>query len=214
MLALNNRKDGYRFLLPDEFIPKEINEKYAEVLKKRHSFYRKPIDFLNETIQGIQVLGVQDAVYIQDQPGYGTFSRTPDRIDQNKFSHTASEYVYRAEKNPLNLVDKTLNVTFRQTLGYLNYFMLFESFFWQYSRDENYKDMPKQFFVDILNNKGAIYSRIVLDSPMIQSIDMLDLNFTAATSQSEEFKVVFKYSNFDFEFLDTAEQIKTPDIII
>ena len=41
-----------------------------------------------------------------------------------------------------------------------------------------------------------------------------DLNFTAATSQSEEFKVVFKYSNFDFEFLDTAEEIKTPDIII
>ena len=80
MLALNNRKDGYRFLLPDEFIPEEINEKYAEVLKKRHSFYRKPIDFLNETIQGIQVLGVQDAVYIQDQPGYGTFSRTPDNF--------------------------------------------------------------------------------------------------------------------------------------
>ena len=31
MLALNNRKDGYRFLLPDEFIPEEINEKYADL---------------------------------------------------------------------------------------------------------------------------------------------------------------------------------------
>ena len=206
MLTLNNRKDGYRFLLPDEFIPEEINEKYAKILESRHSFFRRPIDFLNETIQGIQVLGVQDAVFVQNQPGYGNFSMTQDREEQNRFSHTASEYVYRSEKNPLNLVDKTLNVTFRQTLGYLNYFILFESFFWQYSRDEEYDKLPKQFFIDILNNKGAIYSRIVLDSPMIQAIDMIDLNFTSVTSQSEDFKVIFKYSNFDFEFLDDIDE--------
>ena len=212
MLSLNNRKDGYRFLLPDEFIPEEINEKYAKVLKERRSFFTKPIDFLNETIQGIQVFGIQDAVYLQDQPGYGNFARTGDRIKQNKFAHSSSEYVYRSEKNPLVLVDKTLNVTFRQTLGYLNYFLIFESFFWQYARDEKYDLLPKEFFIDILNNKGAIYSRIVLESPIIQGMDMLDLNFTSPTSQSEEFKVVFKYSNFDFQFLDT--NVHEPTIII
>ena len=49
-----------------------------------------------------------------------------DLDEQAQFAHSASEYVYRSQLSPIALVDKTLNITFRHTLGFLNYFLLFE----------------------------------------------------------------------------------------
>ena len=50
MFGLKGRQDGFRLLLPKDFICPEIEEKYTKVLTERRGFYVKPIDFLNETI--------------------------------------------------------------------------------------------------------------------------------------------------------------------
>lgn len=209
MFTLKGRQDGFRIILPKEFIAKEIEEKYASVLRSKHSFYLHPIDFLNETIQGLQVFGFENATFQQGQPSKGKPLIDMDRRKENDFNYPHSEYSYRSADSPINLVDKTLNVTFRHTLGYLNYFLLFENFFYQYSRDRFYKDIVAQINIDIFNEKGSIYSRVVLDSPMIHGIDMLDLNYTQPVAQSQTFNVAFKYSNFDFQFLDIHEEVKS-----
>lgn len=207
MLTLKQRKDGFRLLLPDDFIPKEINEKYTRILSKKRGFFTKPIDFLNETIQNVQVLGIQNATMVQQQTTRGTeeAARTSNRIPQNKFMHTSSEEIYRSQATPLALLDKTVNVGFRHTLGYLNYFILFESFWWNYARDQKADDMVKQFNIDMLDNTGQIYARLVLDHPVIQSIDMLDLDFTQPVGIPEQFKVVFQYSNFDLQLIEYVD---------
>ena len=120
--------------------------------------------------------------------------------------HTASEYTYRAEKNPIALIDKTLNIIFRHTLGFVNYFLIFENFFYQYSRDTQYKEMPDQITINIFNNIGEIYSKIVVYDPVINGIDMLDLNYNAPFAQSQTFKVEIKYSNLDVVFIDTEKE--------
>ena len=116
--------------------------------------------------------------------------------------HMATDYNYRSAGNPISLIDKTFNVTFRHTIGFLNYFILFESFFYQNMRDMNYKNLPKQMNVDIYNEGGEIYSRIVLFDPLIDGIDMLDLDFSQPVANSQTFRVIFKYSNIDFQFLE------------
>lgn len=205
-MFLKGRKDGFRFILPKEFICPKIEEKYTKILKSKNSFYTTPIDFINESIQKIQVLGFENATVMQSQP---TRADQPtidmQRIKQNEFMNTSSELVYRSEATPISLIDKTLNVTFRHELGYLNYFLLFENFFYLYSRDESYKELTQNFYVDIINEKGSIYSRIELQSPMIHSMDMLDLDYTQPVAASETFQVVFKYSNFDFQFIENDE---------
>lgn len=206
MLSLKARQDAFRMILPKDFICKEIEEKYTTILKSKNSFYHKPIDFLNETIQGVQVFGFQNATYEQVQSSSGRPLIDEDRIRQNEFQFPTSEYSYRAADSPLNLIDKTLNVTFRHTLGYLNYFILFENFFYQYTRDRYYDELIPQINIDLYNEKGSIYSRIVLDSPLIQSMDMLDFNYTQPVAQSQTFTVVFKYSNFDFQFLELEDE--------
>ena len=206
MFTLRGRQDNFRILLPKEFLCDEIVEKYSKILQDKHSYLYSPIDFLNETIRSVQVLGFQDATIEQLQPGRGTAASSVSRIPQNRFMHTASQVNYRSETNPLNLIDKTLNIEFRHTLGYVNYFMIFENFFYQYERDKKYEDLIPNLFMDIMDNNGNIYSRIEIIKPIISGIDMLDFNYDQPVAQSQTFKVEFKYSNLDFQFIEDDEK--------
>lgn len=199
MFSLRGRRDSFRLILPKEFICDELVEKYTKILQDKHSFIVNPIDFVNETIQGVEVLGFTDSTVTQMQTFRGTnFSK---REQENNFLHTTSDVNYRSEKNPIALIDKTLNVKFRHTLGYVNYFLLFENFFYLYMRDTKYEDMVPNFFIDILDNIGNIYSRIEIIHPIINSIDMLSLDYTQPVAQSDTFTIQFKYSNLDFQFI-------------
>lgn len=206
MFALRGRKDAFRFLLPKDFICKEIEEKYTNILKSKNSFFTTPIDFVNETIQGIQVMGFDNATIQQQQSSRGTPQIDPNRVKENQFMFPSGDYSYRSEISPINLIDKTLNVKFRHTLGYLNYFMLFENFWYQYTRDRYYKDIDYQFNIDIFNEKGSIYAKILLFSPFIHSMDMLDFDYTQPVAQSENFQISFKYSNFDIQFINIVDE--------
>lgn len=203
MFSLRGRRDSFRLILPKEFICDELVEKYTKVLQDKHSFIVNPIDFVNETIQGVEVLGFTDSTVTQMQTFRGTnFSK---REQENNFLHTTSDVNYRSEKNPIALIDKTLNVKFRHTLGYVNYFLLFENFFYLYMRDTKYEDMVPNFFIDILDNIGNIYSRIEIIHPIINSIDMLSLDYTQPVAQSDTFTIQFKYSNLDFQFISNND---------
>lgn len=207
MFTLRGRQDYFRLNFPKEFIAKEIEEKYTKILQDKHSFITTPIDFINETIQSVEVLGFTDAVIAQQQTGRGTRAYSPDRIMQNKFLHTSSDVNYRSEVNPINLIDKTLNVNFRHTLGFVNYFLLFENFFYQYQRDTKYENLIPNLFIDIMDNIGNIYSRIEIIHPVISGMDMLSLDFTQPLAQSQSFKIEFKFSNIDFQFIENDKNV-------
>ena len=206
MFILNARQDLFKVTLPDDFISPEINDKYAKIIQENKSFLYRPIDFLNETIQSVQVLGFVEGTVQQLQSGKGNPIIKKDRINVDAMMHTSTEYTYRSEKNPFALIDKTLNIYFRHTLGFVNYFLLFENFFYQYSRDRQYKELIDQIPIDIINNKGEVYSRILIMDPIINSIDMLDLNYNAPNETMATFKVEFKFSNLDYQFIDIEKE--------
>lgn len=202
MLSLKGRQDKYRVLFPKEFIPEEIEQKYTQILQQQRSFIISPIDFLNETVQRVEVLGFNDATIAQSQPRTGEPMFKPHRIKENAFMHGAADTIYRSSANPEALIDKTINITFRHTLGFLNYFIIFESFLYQYSRDMNYKDMMKELNIELLSHKGSIFSKIVLKNPIIEGMDMLSLDYTKPVAQSDTFTVTLKYSDFDYQFIE------------
>ena len=202
MLGLKGRADGFRLLLPKEFLHKDIEAKYAEILQKKKGFFVNPIDFLNESIQRVQVLGFNEAAYTnQQQQRTGTPTFDFRRYEQDAFPYPATEEAYRSPASPIGLTDKTLNIEFRHELGYLNYFMVFENFWYMYSRDMKYSDMMHNIYVDIFNELGEVYCKINLIDPIINGMDMLSFDFTQPVAQSGSFKVEFKYSNFEFKFL-------------
>ena len=202
MFTLKGRQDGFRLLLPKEFLYKDIEKKYAEILKQKKGFFVNPIDFINESIQRVEVLGFQEAAYLQQlQQRTGTPTFNYNRIEQDAFPYPATEEAYRSPASPIGLTDKTLNIEFRHTLGYLNYFMIFENFWYMYSRDMRYSDIMHNIYIDIFNEIGEVYCKINLMDPIINGMDMLSFDFTQPVAQSQSFKVEFKYSNFEFQFL-------------
>ena len=205
MLALRSRQDGFRLQIPKEFIPEPVNAKYSKILQEKRGFITKPIDFLNETIQRIEVLGFNNATVAQQQPNRGEPVFRQNRIAENNFMHGASPVTYRAGVSPQALIDKTLNVVFRHTLGYLNYFIIFESFLYHYSRDMKSTELPRRLTVDLLDEKGVIYAKIVLEDPLIDGIDMLEFDYTKPVAQSQTFQVVFKYSAFDYQLIEAEK---------
>lgn len=202
MLSLNPLHNGAKILFPKEFLHPEVDKKYSVILKNKHSYFRRPIDFINESIQRVDVLGFLNASIPQSQTNRGAPLIDQSRIDQNKFLHTITDYNYRSEITPIALIDKTLNVEFRHTLGYLNYIILFENFWYLYCRDEPYSEMVKQFSIDLFDENGVIYCRILIDDPVINAMDMLSFDCTQPVTSPSSFKMEFKYSNFDFEFED------------
>ena len=209
---LKGRQDRFRLLVPDDTIPDEIKEKYTKILIDKKNIITSPIDFVNETIQRCQVLGFNGATLPQPQPRHGVPIRDPNRVVENNFLGRAVDYQYRSVDNPAQIIDRTLNVEFRHTAGFLNYFIMFESFFYVYSRDTKSNKMPSPLSVDIMNEFGEIYSRIVLYDPIIEGMDMLDLDFTNPVASSQSFRVTYKYSNIDFQFIETDPVTEKIDI--
>lgn len=204
MFSLPAKRDGFRLLLPDEFIPEEIQEKYTKILTDAHSFVTKPIEFLNESIQKVEVLGFNQATIPQQQTSHATQVRffNQDRYEENWIQGGASDVNYRSVASPLALIDHTLNVDFRHTLGFINYFLLLESFQYHYARDTENLSLVDYFNVDILNENGRVYSRVVLQYPIIDGMDMLSLDYTQPLAQSSTFRCIFKYSNFEYQFVN------------
>jgi hypothetical protein len=68
MFTLPGRQDLFELKLPDNFIAPELNEKYSKIISKNKSYLYRPIDFLNETIQSVQILGFNEGTVQQQQP--------------------------------------------------------------------------------------------------------------------------------------------------
>ena len=75
-----------------------------------------------------------------------------------------------------------------------------------------YDDLMQKLPIDIIDEHGSIYSRIVLYYPLINSMDMLEFDYTQPVAQSQTFNIEFKYSDFDFEFIDIENMKNNDDI--
>lgn len=206
MLGLKSNSSYYRLVLPKEFLVPEVTKKYYNILKHKKGFFDTPIEFLNETIQAVDVFGVQGAAFEQAQQVLGNgYTFNPYREDADNFAFPSTGYRYRNPQSGLSVVDMTMNIEFRHTLGFLNYFMLFENFWYLYSRDTYSNEMVKQFNIDILNEIGEIYCQIIIQDPIIDSIDMLQLDYRRPIADSSSFKIQIRYSNFEIKYISDIQ---------
>lgn len=213
MFTLKGRQDKFRLLFPKEFIPEAINEKYSYILQQQRSFYASPIEFLNETVQRVEVLGFNDGTISVPMTRTGLPLFREERIKENAFQYPAADTIYRSAANPEAIVDKTINITFRHTLGFVNYFIIFESFLYQYSRDMRSDELIRELSIDLLNHKGSIFSKIILKEPVIDGMDMLSFDYTKPVAQSETFTVTLKYSDFEYRFFENQKENYNGEVV-
>ena len=202
MLSLSPRFDLFKFILPLDFLPKEIEGKYYNILNSNASVIQKPIDYLNESIQSINIPGISDLVLSQQQRESNSIKRSSKGLGKINVE-PAHEITYLESLNPLSRINKEFKVTFRLNQGLYNYFMMYETIFYKYLKPFDNKQ-EEVFLIDILDETGKITSRIKLMDVFIDGIEGLDFTYSKVDRESNTFDVTFKFNNIDFEFIELS----------
>lgn len=197
MLSLSPRYDLFKFSFPKDFLPKEVEEKYQKLLNKNQAVITTPIDYLNESIQGINFPGISDILVQQSQHSFNDIKRGLGRINVEP----KTDITYQTPSNPLDKITKEFKVTFRFNQGLYNYFMLYETIFHQVCKPIERGHIPV-LYIELLGESGVITSRILFKDVLIDGIDGLEFNFNKTERDSGTFDVTFKFNNIDFEFID------------
>lgn len=197
MLSLSPRYDLFRFAFPKDFIPEELNKKYAKILQQNAGVLVTPIDYLNESIQGVNIPGISDLTTEQTQ--HSTNPIHPSDTRQN--IEPARTNAYKSTANPLTNIEREFTITFRFNVGFYNYFLLYETIFWKYCKHIN---APNEdvLFIELMDEIGRVRARIKYFDCLVDGMDGLNFDYSKTVRESGTFSVKFKFNNIDFVFVD------------
>lgn len=201
MISLPPRFDQFRFVIPKEFIPEEVRRKYDEVIGRNANVFTNSIDYLNESIRGVQLPGIENLTQEQPQVSHNSMVGDP-RLKGRINTEPHHVVTTMTAGNILSKINNTFTVSFRQNQGLYNYFMLYESMFHRFCRPELYhKDENDLFDVVFLDEKSNPVSRMLLMQPEFQGIQGLDFSYDKVERQTDSFDVTFAFSNIDFDLM-------------
>lgn len=203
MLSLSPRWDLFRFNLPKDFLPKEVEEKYTKILNENAGVLTSPIEYLNESIQTVSIPGISE-VNIQ-QPQHSNNGITRSNINKKINVEPKTDITYVSSSNPLDNIEKTIRVGFRMNQGLYNYFMIYETIFYKICKPFDYNPDPI-FYIELLDENGVIRSRIKFFDVHIDGIEGLNFDYSKMVRESQSFEVTFKFNNIDYEFIDMSEE--------
>lgn len=209
MLSLPPRFDLFRFGFPKEFIPEEIAIKYQKEINKNAAVITTPIDYLNESIQGISLPGISDIVIQQPQVSHNSTKPQNSTSKGNLGKLNIEPFhdnTYKSPSNPLSNITKEFKVTFRLNQGLMNYFMLYETAFYHICKPIDYSDGLDVFQVYVLNEEGIPTCKVVLQQLLVTGLDGLDFNYSKMERASETFDITFSFNNINFEYLENLDE--------
>lgn len=197
MLSLSPRYDLFKFQFPKDFLPKELDEKYAKVLAKNASVLTSPIEYLNESIQGVSFPGISELVSEQDQ-----IALNPNRfIEGKQGTEPFYKHSYISPINPLAAIEREFKVTMRQNQGLYNYWMMYETIFHKILKDKE-PMFDECFTLFIMNETGEACARVDMYDNYIKGIDGIEFNYNKVDRQTDTFDVTFAFNNIQFDILE------------
>ena len=204
-LSLAPRFDQFRFMIPKEYIPAAVREKYDRMLAKNPSPFMSSMDYLNESIKGISLPAIENL--ITEQPQISRNSNTENvRLRGRINIEPAHTNVTLSSENILSKINNTFTVTFRQNQGLYNYFMIYESIFHRYMKPELYRQNETELFdIVFLDEESIPVSRMMLYQPEFNGISGLDFSYDKVERQTDTFEVVFTFNDIDFDFFPNRQ---------
>ena len=208
MLSLSPRFDLFRFNLPKEFLPREVEDKWLPLFRANPGVVTTPIDYLNESIVGISLPGINDLNIDQDQTSTNSIVRA-NNTSSGSLGRINVEPVhpntYKTPTNPLANIDREFKVNFRLNQGLYNYFMIYESIFYRMCKPSDYEG-GEDFSIDILNEIGECVITIKLHQCHIGGIEGLDFSYDKYERETNNFEVTWTFNNIDIEIHDRGNK--------
>lgn len=200
-LSLSPRFDQFRFMIPKEYIPQEVRDKYDAILAKNPGVFMNSMDYLNESIKGITLPAIENLVVEQPQVSHNRMNED-GRLHGKINIEPAHVVTTLSSENILTKINNTFTVTFRQNQGLYNYFMIYEAIFYRYMKPELYGANANELFDVIFLDENSIpVSRMMMLQPEFNGISGLEFGYDKVERQADTFDVTFTFSNIDFDFI-------------
>lgn len=197
MISLSPRYDLFRIALPKSFLPQEIIEKYSKIIQRDPNVFTTPIDYLNESIQGVTIPGLSELTIEQTQHSNNSIERIKNKINVEP----SLQIVYKSADNPLAKLEREFSITFRKNQGLYNYFMLYETAFYQFCKPLD-KSIDRTIYVELLGEKGEVISFVLFKDCYIDGMEGLEFGYNKTERDSGTFSVRFKFNNIDFDYVN------------
>ena len=179
-MILNSRNNLYDFRFPRSFIPKEVADKYRKYLNKiPGNLMAEPIDFVNYSIQGINIPGISfDPTTQADNDGTTRYHRGAIPIQ--------------------NTIERQFTVTMQLLDGFINYWIIQDTLLYYYARSTK-EPYTQDLTLRILDAEGASVAFLKFGKPIMNSINELSLNMSENVADFSTFEITFFYNKLELD---------------
>ena len=179
------RKDLFYIEFTKKFIPDTIEEFYKPYVKNMPTQLESPRTLVESTLQGVTIPSYQ---YEGVEQGF------VDTLNKNEIKTN-----WRSTLNAQGLTEKNLTLTFKLINGYVNYWILLDTFFFHY----DFKN-PNAFIGDISlrmldNQDNVMFSRVYRDC-ILTGISDFELSYSENIQTFETFSITLQYSKVESTF--------------
>ena len=147
-MILNSRNNLYDFRFPRKFVPEEVANKYKSYLNRiPGSLLAEPIDYINYSIQGINVPGISfDPITQADNDGTTRYHRGAVPIQ--------------------NTIKREFTVTMQLLDGFINYWIMMDTLLYYYARSTK-EPYTQPLTLRILDAEGASVAYMEFQKPIM-----------------------------------------------
>ncbi len=186
-MILNSKNNQFVFRFPKGFIYPEIEEKYNYYLKRLPTPFENITDYVNHTIQSVTFPSVASDE-IEQWVGRKT------GVDGKNI--TKNPQYWRQSLDLDRVVPKEFTVNLKTADGYLNYWVLFETYRY-YLTVPNTEDYFPDLNLMYLDRDGYQMLTVDFRQPLMKGISEVEMNYSATAMEFRTFAVNFKYNTFD-----------------
>ncbi len=176
-MILNSKYNNFVIKFLPDFVPKEIREKYLKFIKRFPIPFDNVLDYLNFTIQTVS------------WPSLAT-----ETVEQNG----KTVLPFKGGKDLFAYFNKEMNVTFKTTEGFLNYFILLEMLinYWSLGNTNDSTYVP-DIYLTLLDHSGYHMFTYAFRDVVWTGISELELSYATNVPEYKTFDCSFKYKVFE-----------------
>ena len=178
-MLLNSKFSNFDFRFPKGFFFPEIEERYDIFFKRQPIPYTNLTDYVNYTVQSVSWPAVTTDT---------TEQLFKDAIKTYKGGFEAPRYF-----------DRTFDVTFRTTEGYLNYWIMHDQFFKYWEWGPEHEMFLPDFNLKILDHSGYLVMTMIFKDVVFSGLSELELSYANNVPEYKSFNATFKFKIIDLK---------------
>lgn len=203
MLSLSPRYDLFRFMIPRDYIPEYLIEKYNKILSHTSGVLTNAVDYLNESIQGVNIPGISDIIHEQSQISFNSIrrdNRGSTGLGRINIEPSHPNMTYNSE-NPLSKIEHEITIKFRLNQGFYNWCLLYEVLLARVMKPELYEHENEMFEIELLNELGTPTTIFKMYQPKISGLDGIEFDYSKTERQMDTFTATITFNNVDIDFI-------------